>query len=158
MQQAILKVEFGRPSAFRRDALLQVRDDRRWNNKSDGTARLEGVSFANVADLHHIRFHQPQSVHVDCPIPLFEDLLDDTGGRSDPLKLEVEDRGGIVEDIVMENNALGLVAINMYEGMGYSVFRRVREYYGTLGVGKGGRDEEDAFGEPYVLVHGCPQS
>jgi len=38
------------------------------------------------------------------------------------------------------------VAIDMYEGMGYSVFRRVREYYGSLGIGKGGRDEEDAFG------------
>ncbi|TEB15065.1 N-acetyltransferase [Coprinellus micaceus] len=37
------------------------------------------------------------------------------------------------------------LAIDMYEGMGYSVFRRVREYYGTLGIGKGGRDEEDAF-------------
>ncbi|KAG5652785.1 hypothetical protein H0H81_003665 [Sphagnurus paluster] len=37
------------------------------------------------------------------------------------------------------------VAIDMYEGMGYSVYRRVREYYGNLGVGKGGRDEEDAF-------------
>jgi len=38
-----------------------------------------------------------------------------------------------------------VVAIGMYEGMGYSVYRRVREYYGTLGIGKGGRDEEDAF-------------
>ncbi|KAG6819779.1 hypothetical protein H0H93_008745 [Arthromyces matolae] len=37
------------------------------------------------------------------------------------------------------------VAIEMYEGMGYSVYRRVREYYGNLGLGKGGRDEEDAF-------------
>jgi len=39
------------------------------------------------------------------------------------------------------------IAIDMYEGMGYSVYRRVREYYGNLGIGKGGRDEEDAFGE-----------
>ena len=38
------------------------------------------------------------------------------------------------------------VAIDMYEGLGYSVFRRVREYYGSLGVGKGAMDEEDAFG------------
>ncbi|KAF8350364.1 N-acetyltransferase [Amanita rubescens] len=37
------------------------------------------------------------------------------------------------------------IAIDMYEGMGYSVYRRVREYYGNLGIGKGGRDEEDAF-------------
>jgi ribosomal protein S18 acetylase RimI-like enzyme len=42
-----------------------------------------------------------------------------------------------------------LVAIDMYEGLGYSVYRRVREYYGNLGVGKGGRDEEDAFGTFY---------
>lgn len=41
------------------------------------------------------------------------------------------------------------LAIDMYEKMGYSVYRRVREYYGTLGLGKGGRDEEDAFGESY---------
>lgn len=39
-----------------------------------------------------------------------------------------------------------VVAIEMYEGMGYSAYRRVREYYGTLGQGKGGKDEEDAFG------------
>ncbi|KAF5316065.1 hypothetical protein D9619_006115 [Psilocybe cf. subviscida] len=38
-----------------------------------------------------------------------------------------------------------VVAIEMYEGMGYSAYRRVREYYGTLGQGKGGKDEEDAY-------------
>lgn len=47
-----------------------------------------------------------------------------------------------------------LVAIDMYEGLGYSVYRRVREYYGNLGVGKGGRDEEDAFGVLILLVLG----
>ncbi|KAE9387135.1 N-acetyltransferase [Gymnopus androsaceus JB14] len=51
-------------------------------------------------------------------------------------------RGFFVDLYVRCNN---IVAIEMYEGMGYSVFRRVREYYGNLGVGKGGRDEEDAF-------------
>ncbi|TDL24892.1 N-acetyltransferase [Rickenella mellea] len=35
------------------------------------------------------------------------------------------------------------VAIGMYEGMGYSVYRRVREYYGS--IGPGGKDDEDAF-------------
>lgn len=42
------------------------------------------------------------------------------------------------------------VAIGMYERMGYSVYRRVEEYYGSLGQGKGGRDEEDAFGKFYL--------
>lgn len=46
------------------------------------------------------------------------------------------------------------VAIDMYEGLGYSVYRRVREYYGSLGIGKGGRDEEDAFGEQLAVL--CP--
>ncbi|KAJ7736051.1 N-acetyltransferase [Mycena maculata] len=36
------------------------------------------------------------------------------------------------------------VAIAMYERLGYSVYRRVREYYEDLGGGRG-RDEEDAF-------------
>ncbi|KAJ6614762.1 N-acetyltransferase [Mycena sp. CBHHK59/15] len=36
------------------------------------------------------------------------------------------------------------VAIGMYEELGYSVYRRVREYYDSLG-GNRGRDEEDAF-------------
>ena len=45
------------------------------------------------------------------------------------------------------------IAIGMYEGMDYSVYRRVREYYGNLGVGKGGRDDEDAFGASSVLVN-----
>ena len=52
-------------------------------------------------------------------------------------------KGFFVDLYVRCNNA---VAMTMYEGLGYSVYRRVREYYGTLGVGKGGRDEEDAFG------------
>lgn len=39
------------------------------------------------------------------------------------------------------------VAINMYEGLGYSVYRRVKEYYGSLGIGRSGQDEEDAFGK-----------
>lgn len=37
-----------------------------------------------------------------------------------------------------------LVAIKMYEGMDYSVYRRIREYYGGS---VGGKDDEDAFGE-----------
>ncbi|KAF9261246.1 N-acetyltransferase, partial [Marasmius fiardii PR-910] len=38
-----------------------------------------------------------------------------------------------------------IIAIDMYERLGYSVYRRVKEYYGSLGIGKGGRNEEDAF-------------
>jgi len=37
------------------------------------------------------------------------------------------------------------LAINMYEGFGYSVYRRVEQYYGSLGLGRAAKDEEDAF-------------
>lgn len=50
-------------------------------------------------------------------------------------------KGFFVDLYVRCNNT---VAISMYERMGYSVFRRVRGYYRTLG--DGGRDDEDAFG------------
>ena len=39
------------------------------------------------------------------------------------------------------------LAIDMYEGFGYSVYRRVEQYYGSLGLGRAAKDEEDAFGE-----------
>ncbi|KAJ3979512.1 hypothetical protein F5890DRAFT_1478473 [Lentinula detonsa] len=35
------------------------------------------------------------------------------------------------------------------EGRGLSVYRRAREYYGKLGVEKGGRDEENAFANAF---------
>ncbi|KIK36712.1 hypothetical protein CY34DRAFT_778231, partial [Suillus luteus UH-Slu-Lm8-n1] len=57
-------------------------------------------------------------------------------------------KGYFVDLYVCCNNAL---AINMYKGMGYSVYRQVREYYGNLGVGKDGRDEEHVFGA-YVCI------
>lgn len=45
------------------------------------------------------------------------------------------------------------VAIAMYEGLGYSVYRRVREYYGSLGMGRNAKDEEDAFGAYSEFAH-----
>lgn len=40
------------------------------------------------------------------------------------------------------------VAVAMYEGLGYGVYRKVKEYY--QGGGQAGRDE-DGFGEPHLL-------
>jgi ribosomal protein S18 acetylase RimI-like enzyme len=57
-------------------------------------------------------------------------------------------KGVFVDLYVRCTNA---VAIEMYEGLGYSVYRRVREYYGSLGLGKAAKDEEDAFG----LLYSC---
>jgi ribosomal protein S18 acetylase RimI-like enzyme len=57
-------------------------------------------------------------------------------------------KGFFVDLYVRCNN---VVAIDMYEKMGYSVYRRVREYYGSLGIGKGGKDEEDAFGQYLIF-------
>jgi Acetyltransferase (GNAT) family len=52
--------------------------------------------------------------------------------------------GFFVDLFVRCQNAL---AIGMYERFGYSVYCRVRGYYGSLGLGPGAKDEEDAFGE-----------
>ncbi|KAJ3738599.1 hypothetical protein DFH05DRAFT_1547126 [Lentinula detonsa] len=41
------------------------------------------------------------------------------------------------------------MAMSTYEGRGLSVYRRAREYYGKLGVEKGGRDEENAFANAF---------
>ena len=50
-------------------------------------------------------------------------------------------RGFFVDLYVRCNN---YIAIGMYEALGYSVYRRVREYYGSVGPGQ--KDAEDAFG------------
>ncbi|TFL07238.1 N-acetyltransferase [Pterulicium gracile] len=51
-------------------------------------------------------------------------------------------RGYFVDLYVRCTNEL---AIDMYERFDYSVYRRVREYYGSMSGGKNRRDEEDAF-------------
>ncbi|KAH9914960.1 N-acetyltransferase [Fomitopsis serialis] len=38
-----------------------------------------------------------------------------------------------------------LGTFGMYEGLEYSVYRRVQEYYGSLGLGRNAKDEEDVF-------------
>ena len=57
--------------------------------------------------------------------------------------------GGFFVDLYVR--CTNSIAVDLYEGLGYSVYRRVREYYGSLGLGPGGKDEEDAFGS-------CPSS
>jgi hypothetical protein len=52
--------------------------------------------------------------------------------------------GGLFVDLYVR--CTNSIAIDLYEGLGYSVYRRVREYYGSFGRGPGGKDEEDAFG------------
>ena len=52
--------------------------------------------------------------------------------------------GGLFVDLYVR--CTNKIAVDLYEGLGYSVYRRVREYYGSLGLGPGGKDEEDAFG------------
>ena len=46
----------------------------------------------------------------------------------------------------------------MYEGLGYSIYRRVREYYGSLGLGRNAKDEEDAcFKLGVCTLTGAPE-
>ena len=55
--------------------------------------------------------------------------------------------GGLFVDLFVRCS--NSIAIDLYEGLGYSVYRRVREYYGSFGLGPGGKDEEDAFGPSF---------
>jgi N-terminal acetyltransferase B complex catalytic subunit len=57
--------------------------------------------------------------------------------------------GGLFVDLYVR--CTNSIAMDLYEGLGYSVYRRVREYYGSFGLGPGGKDEEDAFG-PFSLL------
>ena len=58
----------------------------------------------------------------------------------------VSDRGYMGYFVDLYVRCTNTVAIGMYENMGYSVYRRVSEYYGSLGKGRESKDEEDAFG------------
>ncbi len=58
--------------------------------------------------------------------------------------------GGLFVDLYVR--CTNSIAMDLYEGLGYSVYRRVREYYGSLGLGPGGKDEEDAFGPSFALL------
>ena len=62
--------------------------------------------------------------------------------------------GGLFVDLFVR--CTNSIAIDLYEGLGYSVFRRVREYYGSIGLGPSGKDEEDAFG-PFSLFFSFPE-
>ena len=73
----------------------------RRDGEPNGVTRLERVLFSNVAYLVDVRLDEFQTVSFDRPIPLFELILDAAGGRSNPLQLEVEAGGGVVDDIVM---------------------------------------------------------
>lgn len=60
-------------------------------------------------------------------------------------------RGFFVDLFVRRSND---VAIRMYERMGYSVFRCVRDYYANLGPGMAGA--EDAYGQSAPAPPCCP--
>lgn len=55
-----------------------------------------------------------------------------------------ENQRGLFVDLYVR--CVNTAAITMYEGFGYSVYRRVKEYYSNLGLGLNPRDEEDGFG------------
>lgn len=70
-----------------------------------------------------------------------------------------ENQRGLFVDLYVR--CVNTAAITMYEGFGYSVYRRVKEYYSNLGLGLNPRDEEDGFGACFCNIcgrrdaHGC---
>jgi hypothetical protein len=84
--------------------------DGRRDGEPNGVARLERVLFSNVAYLVDVRLDEFQTVSVDRPTPLFELVLNTASGCPDPLQLEVEAGGRVVDDIVVQDDGFGLVA------------------------------------------------
>lgn len=81
--------------------LVQIVHDGRRDGESNGITRLERVLFSNVADLVDVCLDEFQTVSFDRPAPLLELVLNATSGRSNPLQLEVEAGGGVVDDIMV---------------------------------------------------------
>lgn len=69
-------------------------------------------------------------------------------------KVSDENYRGFFVDLYVR--CVNYAAISMYEGFGYSVYRRVKEYYTNLGLGLNPRDEEDGFGACPFVSQLCP--
>lgn len=95
-------------SAFR-DAQFQVRYVGRRYAKTQWIARLEAISFSDVADLGDIGFHKLQTIFLDPAIPMLQLFLYAPRSRPNPLQFEVEDRPWVVNDIMMQDHTFCLV-------------------------------------------------
>lgn len=91
------------------DPLRKIGDRRWWHNQRDGKARLKCVLIPNVADLLDVRLDKLETVALDSSIPLSEVVLYATSGSPDPLQFEMEDSCGVVDDVVVQDNAFSLV-------------------------------------------------
>ena len=76
-------------------------NDRRGDGEPNGITRLERVLFSNVAYLTDIGLDELKTVSFDRPAPLFELVFNAASGRSNPLQLEMEAGGGVMDDIMM---------------------------------------------------------
>lgn len=59
-------------------------------------------------------------------------------------KVSDENYRGVFIDLYVR--CVNVAAVTMYERFGYSVYRRVKEYYSNMGLGFSDRDEVDGFG------------
>lgn len=92
-----------------RHSTAKVRDFGRLQSERDRKAGLEGIAVPDVADLSDVRFDESESVTFDGATPLSQNVIDTSGCRADPLELKVETGGGVVYDVVMQEDGLCLV-------------------------------------------------
>ncbi len=67
----------------------------------DREARLERVLLSDVADLVDVSLDKLQTIPFYRPAPLLQEVLDAPRSCADPMKLEVETGGRIMNDIVV---------------------------------------------------------
>lgn len=78
---------------------------------------LKGIVLPNVADLADGRFDQTQTIALQGACPILDRILNEAGGRAQPVQLGIESIRGVVRDVVVEKGTGGR------EGGGVSVAR-----------------------------------
>ena len=117
----------GRNAVFRRWIGLFWKD-RGWHSQTYWVVRLKKVGLVDISDLRtscklpsaipassaylvNIGFHHSQPVPFDSPTPALNRIIDEFSTCPDPVQLEVESRLRILNDVVMKDGSLRLVAL-----------------------------------------------
>lgn len=65
---------------------------------------MEWVAVSDIADLRHVTFDQLEAISLNGATPLAQQIIDTSCSRTNPLKLEVEARCWVVDEIVVQDD------------------------------------------------------
>ena len=84
---------------------------RRWNCNGDRETRLERVFLSDIADLVDVGLNQFKPIPFNSPAPLSQEIIDAASCRPDPMQLEMKACRRVMDDVMMQDHRLGLVAL-----------------------------------------------